>query len=130
MNTITEITTALADLEKLMCEKGIKTPDATLLAKGSGTFSAHLGCMYGQKVFNGSDYEVLSKPTAQEAIAAAFDYINAMPDPATAERHKWHRDLADVIDRGQVMALPDEVMKPLRQGSQAMAENLLTCEAK
>jgi hypothetical protein len=52
-----------------------------------------------------------------------------MPDPATAERQKWHKDLADVIDRGHAMALPDEVMQPLRQGSQAMTENLLTHEA-
>jgi hypothetical protein len=33
-----------------------------------------------------------------------------------------------VIDRGHALSLPNEVMTPLRQGSQAMTENLLTKE--
>jgi hypothetical protein len=44
-------------------------------------------------------------------------------------RTEWRRKLADVIDEGHALALPDEVMAPLRQGSQAMTENLLTHSA-
>jgi hypothetical protein len=129
MQTVAEITAALAKLEALMVEKGVVRPEATLLMKCSGKFSTHIGCMYLQKAFGNSDHKIFSETTAQESIQAAFDYINAMPDPAVAERQNWHKDLADVIDRGHAMALPDEVMQPLRQGSQAMTENLLTHEA-
>ena len=128
METVTEITAALAQLEALMTEKGIKTPRADYTLKGS-----ELGLMWlasCEDCFDGASYKAFHRcESVQDGIQAAFDYINAMPDPATAERQKWHKDLADVIDRGHAMALPDEVMQPLRQGSQAMTENLLTHEA-
>jgi hypothetical protein len=130
MNTVTEITAALAKLEALMSEKGVKAPRADLTIRSQQQKSyLWTEAQMGTKPFDDERCKGFYGMEPSEAFAAAWAYINAMPDPATAERQKWHKDLADVIDRGHAMALPDEVMQPLRQGSQAMTENLLTHEA-
>ena len=67
--------------------------------------------------------------TIAACIAEAEAFVAAMPEPEAKAKHDWHRKLGDVIDQGHALALPDEVMAPLRQGSQAMTENLLTHEA-
>jgi len=69
-------------------------------------------------------------PTIAACLADAEAFVAAMPDPEVKARANWHRKLADVIDEGHDLALPDEVMAPLRAGSQAMTENLIAGPAK
>ena len=76
-----------------------------------------------------NDLHTARADTIAACIADAEAFVAAMPDPEAKAKHDWHRKLGDVIDQGHALALPDEVMKPLRQGSQAMTENLLTHEA-
>ena len=64
-------------------------------------------------------------PTIAACLADAEAFVAAMPDPDAKARANWHSKLADVIDEGHALALPDEVMAPLRAGSQAMTENLI-----
>jgi len=66
--------------------------------------------------------------TPEEAFTSIFAVLNAMPDPEAAAKHKWQVKLADVIDEGHSLNLPEDVMGPLRQGSLAMTENLLTSD--
>jgi len=66
--------------------------------------------------------------TPEEAFASIFAVLDALPDPDTAAKWQWQVSLAKVIDEGNALNLPDDVMGPLRQGSQAMTENLLTSE--
>jgi hypothetical protein len=58
-------------------------------------------------------------------LAEAEAFVAAMPDPEKRAVTEWHRKLGNVIDEGHALALPDDVMRPLRQGSRAMTENLL-----
>ena len=67
--------------------------------------------------------------TPEEAFASVMEKIEKRPKAADAERAKWQRKLADVIDEGNTLSLPDDVMQPLRAGSQAMTKNLLTSDA-
>lgn len=68
--------------------------------------------------------------TPSEAIADAKRIIAAMPDENTQKKRDWQKKLGSVIDEGHDLSLPDEVLSPLRAGSQAMTENLLTSEAE
>jgi hypothetical protein len=83
------------------------------------------------RAYNGGKYEVGSvrSDTPEGCARAALDFIAALPSPEVKARTDWHGKLAAVIDEGHALNLPDDVMKPLRAGSQAMTENLLTYEA-
>lgn len=61
----------------------------------------------------------------EEALTAALDYIATMPDPDARAKITWHKKLGAIIDEGHELALPDDVMKPLRASSHAMSKNLL-----
>ena len=63
--------------------------------------------------------------TVVECLAAAEAFIAAMPCPEAKAKRDWHRKLGDVIDEGHGLALPDDVMQPLRAASGAMYKNLL-----
>lgn len=63
--------------------------------------------------------------TPEGAFKAIFQLIDKIPDPETKAKQAWQGKLGKVIDEGHALNLPDEVMSPLRQGSQAMTENLL-----
>ena len=64
--------------------------------------------------------------TPEEAFANVMQKIAERPAASDAAKVKWHRKLADVIDEGNALSLPDDVMQPIRAGSQAMTKNLLT----
>ena len=63
--------------------------------------------------------------TPEACLEAAHAFVAAMPDRTVKARRDWHDKLATVIDEGHALSLPDDVMQPLRTGSQAMAKNLL-----
>ena len=63
--------------------------------------------------------------TIAACLADAEAFVAAMPDPEVKAKHDWHRKLGNVIDEGHALALPDDVMTPLRASSQAMHKNLL-----
>ena len=66
--------------------------------------------------------------TISECIAEAEAFVAKMPDPEAKALRDWHRKLGDVIDEATTLALPDEVVSPLRASSQAMHKNLLAAE--
>jgi len=68
--------------------------------------------------------------TIAACLAKAEAFVALLPDREAKTKADWHRKLGDVIDEGHALALPDEVMAPLRQGSQAMTENLLPAPAE
>jgi hypothetical protein len=65
-------------------------------------------------------------PSIEETLESAEDFVRNMPELRARTISLWHKKLGEVIDEGHDLALPDEVMQPLRAGSQAMTENLLT----
>jgi hypothetical protein len=121
----TDIPAQLTSIHAALVEKLQAQPfmEPSMTCRQNGDWSINL---YGP--WCKGDYKVIfaakgNSPHA--AITSAINYIADMPDPETAAKQKWHGKLADVIDEGHALALPDAVMQPLRQGSQAMTENLL-----
>ena len=80
--------------------------------------------IYGKTYEDGSFGAALAD-TAEKCLNKAAEIIADIPDPETKARRDWHGKLAEVIDEGHALALPDDVMQPLRAGSQAMTENLI-----
>lgn len=79
--------------------------------------------------FVGGDYKVfarISEDNIEAAFKSAFKAIAALPDPETAATRKFHKNLANVIDEGNSLNMPTEVMAPLSEGMTALSENLLT----
>ena len=64
--------------------------------------------------------------TFAAAFKEAHRIIAEIPDADTAAKRKFHKNLADVIDEGNGLNLPSEVMAPLNNSMKAMSENLLT----
>ena len=120
-----ETQAALDNIAALMIEKGVKTPAASFTQRSQSGCSVHLSGHHTERPFEGKDYKFIRGNTVREVLDAARAYVEAMPDPETAALKAWHGKLANVIDEGHALALPDEVMTPLRQGSQAMTENLI-----
>lgn len=124
MNT-KELTAQLVAIHAALVEKIEAQPfmSPTLSLNGNGDWTVDIwlkfkaGGDYGPFIFKGE------RPEA--SIAAAFAYVAAMPDPEQAAKQAWQKSLGKVIDEGHALNLPDDVMQPLRAGSQAMTENLL-----
>ena len=68
--------------------------------------------------------------TPESCIKVAFDFLAAMPDLELVAKQAWQKSLGKVIDDGHALGLPDDVMQPLRQGSQSMTENLIAAPVK
>ena len=124
MNT-KELTSQLVAIHAALVEKinaqPFLPPSLTLRQSGEWSIALHRDYCHG-------DYElrIVKSDNPEACIQAALDFIAAMPDPEQAAKQNWQRSLCKVIDEGHALNLPDEVMQPLRQGSQAMTENLLT----
>lgn len=87
--------------------------------------------VYDRATYNGGTGEALKVcrgETFNEVLSQAEAFVASMPTPEIKARHDWHRKLGNVIDEGHALALPDDVMAPIRAGSQAMAKNLLAAE--
>ena len=96
-----------------------------MTCRQSGAWSVNL-----YRDYNGGKYDIgiARGDTPAEAIADAKRIIAALPDENTQKKRDWQEKLGNVIDEGHDLSLPDDVLAPLRAGSQAMTENLLTSE--
>jgi hypothetical protein len=123
--TETEIFARLTALHRALVEKlgaqPFLAPDLRMESGGKCRISIYSPYIRG-------DYECLHT-SGSDTIVGAFDgaeaFVAAMPDPEAKARRDWHRKLGNVIDEGHALALPDDVMTPLRASSQAMHKNLL-----
>jgi hypothetical protein len=125
MITETEISTRLTALHSALVEKlGTQPcfdPDLRVTSGGKCQISIY-------SAYDKGNYERLHTSTSETIVGAfvgAEAFVAAMPDPTAKAKHDWHRKLGDVIDEGHALALPDDVMTPLRASSQAMHKNLL-----
>ena len=89
-----------------------------------------LWSIYLYRDHNGGEYDIAMAKgdTPADAIADAKRILAALPDENTQKKRDWQKKLGNVIDEGHGLSLPDDVLAPLRAGSQAMTENLLTGE--
>jgi hypothetical protein len=118
-----DIQTALDQMVLDLMERGAVNPEARFSLRANETVSLRLSCT--NDVFDGRAFKFFFVDTPEEAVSAARDYIAKLPDPRTVQLGQWQKKLGEVIDEGHELALPDDVMKPLHAGSQAMTDNLL-----
>lgn len=122
--TFEEIPDRLVAIQTALVEKIGKQPfiDIAMTIRQSGKWSILL-----YRDFNGGEYKIgtITADSPAECIDEAFKFIADMPDVESAAKKEWQGKLGKVIDEGHALALPDTVMGPLRQSSQAMTENLL-----
>ena len=64
--------------------------------------------------------------TFEAAFIKAYAMVAALPDKEDAAKHAFRKNLADVIDEGNSLNMPTDVMAPLSDGMKALSENLLT----
>ena len=122
MNT-KDIPDQLAALISALVEKLGEQPwlEPKMKIDAGGKFSIMIhGVNYDDRTFGRAQAD-----TAEKCLREAAAIIAKIPDPETKAKRDWQGKLAEVIDEGHALALPDDVMKPLRAGSQAMTENLL-----
>lgn len=118
-----DIQTALDQMVRDLMELGIVSPDARLSLRANNRPALTLGST--EAVFSGKTFKFFFRDTPEEALSEAQEYIAKLPDLRTTKRRAWQKKLGEVIDEGHELALPDDVMKPLHAGSQAMTDNLL-----
>ena len=125
MITETEIFARLTALHSALVEKLGAQPFMAPFVWVSDR-SCRLSVYDKSRSFGGtSDTLYMAKgDTIAACLAVAEAFVASMPDRDAKAKTDWHRKLGDVIDEGHALALPDEVMAPLRAGSQAMTENL------
>lgn len=120
--TIEELQAELLKLRKAMSEAGIKTPHAELWVRGDEKFLAHLS---GNGFPLGKTYEFITAETADDALAKAFAFIEALPDPDQAIMTRYSRKLADAIDYGHENNIADHLVDPVRRAQKAVSDALL-----
>lgn len=59
-----------------------------------------------------------------KAIDAADALVARMPARSEMKLRDFQKKLAEVIDEAEALSLPTDVVAPLREGSQALANNL------
>ena len=96
-----------------------------MTVRQSGLWSIYL---YRDRNNGKYDIGIARGDTPADVIAEAKRIIEALPDENTQKKRDWQKKLGNVIDEGHDLSLPDDVLAPLRAGSQAMTENLLTSE--
>jgi len=128
MMNITELKSELAALEAEMSEKAIKTPRAQITI-GSSRTSIHIDALYNDSPFNGEKYKIFFAASVSDCIAAAHDYIAALPPPEDAVTREYLTRVASAVDYATEHSIAEEYVAPLRGVSCAMTDNLLTKQA-
>ena len=121
-----EIMQRLDALAAAMVEKGVERPDAELQFGSGNRIAVSVRSDFEQKFFGGDWLKLIYADTPEEALDKADAYVAALPDPNTAAKRQFQSNLAKVIDEGNALSLPKDVMGPLSEGMKAMSENLLT----
>lgn len=126
MQAVTEIQAKLAELVAAMVEKGVVTPEADLTIKGGGMSSyVNLWSSIENRAFDGEYLVHAGDGTPAEALAAAAEYIAALPSPEETVTRAYLRKVADAVDYAKENGVDDEYVTPLRGVTCAMTSNLI-----
>ena len=124
---ITELKSELAALEAEMSEKAIKGPQARITI-GSSRTSIYIDASDEALHFDGNEYKIFYADSVSGCIAAAHDYIAAIPSPEEAVTREYLTRVASAVDYATEHSIAEESVAPLRGVSCAMTDNLLTKE--
>lgn len=115
---IEEIQAELDKMPAALSAAGWVRPDVHITIRGNARPYVYLtGSNATSKIF--------SADTNAEAIAAAWEYIRALPDPQTAILNTYSKKLADAIDYGYENNVPDRLVDPVRRAQKATSDMML-----
>jgi hypothetical protein len=125
---INELKSEMIALESAMVEKGIVTPSAKATI-GTAGHNIIICSKYDTNPFDGKNYNVFFADIIADCIAAAHNYIAALPSPKDAVTREYLTRVASAVDYATEHSIAEEYVAPLRGVSCAMTDNLLTKEA-
>lgn len=114
--TIEEIQAELNKMPAALSAAGWVRPDAHF------TFQANSRCYV---YLRGEDYKFFHADTAAETMAAAWEYIRALPDPQVTILATYSRKLADAIDYGHENNVPAKLVDPVRRAQKETSDMML-----
>jgi len=127
MTTIEEIYAAINPMPAMLSARGKVNPKVSIefeanarvivWLKWSKTCAVHVWDY---------DSECFITDTADEAIAAATVFINALPDAKTAKLHDFMGQLGKVIDSGRDLGIDVDYLNPLTDTMKRLSENIIT----
>jgi hypothetical protein len=71
-------------------------------------------------------YEHFRCETLAETVAKAVEFINELPDAATAKLHDFMSQLGKVIDSGRDLGIEVDYLNPLTETMKRLSENVIT----
>jgi hypothetical protein len=127
MTTIEEIYAAINPMPAMLSAKGKVKPEASLWIEANARVSL---CLTWKKVGGLNDWDKDSRyftgNTADEVIAGALSFINALPDAKTARLHDFIGQLGKVIDAGRDLGIDVDYLNPLTDTMKRLSENIIT----
>lgn len=127
MTTINEIYAAINPMPAMLSAKGKVNPEASLWIDANAHVRLFLAW---KKVGSLNDWDKDSKfftgNTADEVIAGALSFINAMPDAKTARLNDFMGQLGKVIDAGRDLGIDVDYLNPLTDTMKRLSENIIT----
>jgi hypothetical protein len=127
--TFDEIQAEICEIETLLRECAPSGSAHFQIRTGRSHVYLHSG--YSEdapRLFDGRDTSFSYGDTPREMLDAAWEVLRSLPDPVQAAHSEWYNSLWDVTGKGHDLALPDDVLEPLRQSLKAMYDNFLTCD--
>jgi hypothetical protein len=127
--TFDEIQAEICEIEKLLREHAPQGYASLDIKTGRSHVYLHSGYLEcAPRLFDGRDTSFSYGDTPREMLDAAWEVLRSLPDPVQAAHSEWYNSLWDVTGKGHDLALPDDVLEPLRQSLKAMYDNFLTCD--
>ena len=126
ITTVKDLNDAINTMAEMMLEKGIVGPNPKFeLDQGGADIWLHASSTIGRK-----DCHVFSGATFDDVYYQATDFIASLPSAEEKATHDYLAKIASAVDFAKDNGIDEAYVKPLRDVSCAMTENLLTHEAK
>jgi hypothetical protein len=121
--TIEEIQAELDKMPAALSAAGWVCPKAHIWVRANELPTAYISADMQRSQF-------FTKDTFAECIAAAWEFIRALPDPQAAILATYSRKLADAIDYGHENNVPAKLVDPVRRAQKATSAMMLPAPAK
>lgn len=127
MTTINEIYDAINPMPAMLSAKGKVKPVAYLRIEANAQIGLNFSWTKSGAARDWEcDYQCFNGDTADEVIAKALQFINALPDAKTAKLHDFMGQLGKVIDTGRDLGIDVDYLNPLTETMKRLSENIIT----
>ena len=119
-----EIFAATESLAAAMVQRGLRTPEVSVMAQSGNLARVWLSWSTGDISYN-DKVKIITGGNLADACRNADVWIAALPTPETRAMTDHMTRVADCIDKGRADGIDDAYIAPLVVVKSAMAENLL-----